>query len=397
MAHTGFITLLPLLTLLALTDCAFTSAEPYHPTDETQILERLRLNPADPVARETRALRAQLAKEPDNLALAVHLATSYIERSRTDGDPRRLGQAQALLSPWWHRPTPPPAVLFVRALINQHVHNFDAALMDLDQVLMAQPAHAQAWLTKATILHVQARYDEARHACQPLARAAARHVSRACLSEIAGLTGLTAASQSVLRDLLDHGPLSDRERLWILTILAEQAARAGQAALAEQAFTEARSLGVPDQYLLTAYADFLLDQGRAREVLPLLQPETRADGALLRLALAEQALGLAAATEHAALLTARFSASRARGATAHAREEARFSLTLLHNPRQALQLARDNWAVQREPADARILLESALAAGSSDAAQPVIEWLASSRIEDLRLRQLAHQLHTSRP
>jgi hypothetical protein len=75
------------------------------------------------------------------------------------------------------------------------------------------------------------------------------------------------------------------------------------------------------------------------------------------------------------------------------REEARFTLALLRDPQQALQHAQANWKVQREPADARILLESALAAGNREAAQPVLDWLSANHVEDLRLQRLATQFH----
>jgi hypothetical protein len=48
--------------------------------------------------------------------------------------------------------------------------------------------------------------------------------------------------------------------------------------------------------------------------------------------------------------------------------------------------------VQREPADARILLEAALAAKQPAAAEPVLQWMASSRIESAALQSLARQL-----
>jgi hypothetical protein len=180
-----------------------------------------------------------------------------------------------------------------------------------------------------------------------------------------------------------------RPRLWILTILAEIAARTGDAQTAEKYFSDARSLGVKNQYLLGAYADFLLDQRRLPEVITLLQRETRADGLLLRLTLAEQGLDLPASKDHIAELTARFAAGRERGTRVHVREEARFTLALLHDPKTALSLAQANWDIQKEPWDARLLLESALAVGSQHAAKPVITWLHSNHVEDVQLHKLA--------
>jgi tetratricopeptide (TPR) repeat protein len=365
--------------------------EPYRPTDDRQILQRLSFKTSDPVAREIDNLRTDLKRNPRNLESAVKLATRYIEQGRSEGDPRFLGQAQAALAPWWSESTPPPAALLLRATIRQNAHEFNLALDDLDQVLATQPINAQAWLTKASILQVQARYDEARRACQRLARLAASHVLLGCLSDIGGVTGQSAKSRELLRQVLSYTTLLGRERIWIATILAETAARIGAIREAEQYFTEAFKVGVKDQYLLGAYADFLLDQGRHHDVVSLLQSETKADGLLLRLALAEQELDLPSFQAHTSELAARFAAGRDRGTATHVREEARFALTLQHDTHLALTLAQANWNVQREPADARILLESALADKNRTAAQPVLDWLNANHVEDFRLRQLARQ------
>jgi tetratricopeptide (TPR) repeat protein len=329
--------------------------------------------------------------------VAVSLATKLIEQSRSEGDPRFLGQAQAVLTPWLNHPTPPPSTILLRAIIRQHAHEFDLALADLDAVLDMQPANAQAWLTRASIYQVQGRYEDARRACQPLLRLAGRHIALTCSSDIAGLTGQAIASREMLTGSLERSGISVRERLWILTILAEMAARTGDASAAEKHFIDARSLGVKDHYLLGAYADFLLDHGRATEVITLLQYETRADGLLLRLTLAEQALHLPASKNHTAELAARFAAGRERGTRVHVREEARFTLGLLHDSQTALTLAQTNWAIQKEPWDARLLLESALAVGSRNAARPVIDWLHTNHVEDRGLQQLVAQFPEEQP
>ena len=366
--------------------------EPYQPTEDAQVLQRLSFRASDPVARELDSLRTNLRRNPRNLESAVKLATRYIEQGRSEGDPRFLGQAQAVLSPWWNEPTPPPPALLLRATIRQNAHEFDQALTDLDQVLAEQPTNAQAWLTKASILQVQARYDEARRACQRLTRLAAAHVLLGCLGDIAGVTGQSVKSRELLRQVLSDTTLSGRERIWIATILAETATRTGAIREAEESFAEAFKVGIKDQYLLGAYGDFLLDQRRYQDVLSLLRSETRADGLLLRLAFAEQALKLPTFQNHTVELAARFAASRDRGTTVHVREEARFTLALQHDARRALPLAQANWNVQREPADARILLESALAAKNPPAAQPVLDWMKRNHVEDFHLQQLAKQI-----
>ena len=382
---------------LALSAPSMTFGEPFLPQQDAQVLERLTVKATDPAAREIRALREGLVHDPQNVDVAVALATKLIEQSRSEGDPRFLGQAQAVLAPWLNHPTPPSSTLLLRAMIRQHAHEFDLALADLDTVLSLQPANAQAWLTKASIYQVQGRYEDARRACQPLLRLAGRHVALTCLGDIAGLSGQATTSREMLTASLERSGISARERLWILTILAEMAARTGDSKAAETYFLDARNLGLKDYYLLGAYADFLLDQGRAPEVIALLQRETRADGLLLRLTLAEQALHLSTSKDHTAELAARFAAGRERGTRVHVREEARFTLGLLHDSQTALTLAQTNWAIQKEPWDARLLLESALAVGSWNAARPVIDWLHTNHVEDRGLQQLVAQFPEEQP
>jgi hypothetical protein len=118
------------------------------------------------------------------------------------------------------------------------------------------------------------------------------------------------------------------------------------------------------------------------------------DGALLRLAIAETTLGSAPADGHVAEVAARFEAARIRGDGLHGREEARFELVIRHDARRALALARANWQVQHEPADARILLETAAAAGETAAAGPALEWVRRTGFEDPTVRELAAHLES---
>jgi hypothetical protein len=178
----------------------------------------------------------------------------------------------------------------------------------------------------------------------------------------------------------------------VLTRLAETEERLGDHAAAEAAFRQALALGVPDVYLQAAHADFLLDRGRAAEVMVLLQDAGRADVLLLRLALAARAASDPRAPRLAAELAARFEAARQRGDSTHEKEESRFLLALQGDVSRALVLAQHNWTVQREPADARVLLEAALAARHAAAAAPVLAWMAASRIESAALDALAARL-----
>ena len=372
-------------------------AAPYIPTSDDQVLERLPLRPNDPVAREMLQLRKQLRADPRNVGIATALARRYYEMVAEEGDPRYLGYAQAALAPWWELPEPPVEVQVLRAGLAQFSHNFSGALADLSSVLARDPRNAQARALRATIHIVQARYAEASADCAALREVTSELIAIGCSAMVDGLTGQVDAARQRLADALArHADAPAPEKLWVLIRLAEMAQRQERALQAEAYFRQAVSLGITDTFLLAAYADFLLDHKRYGEVVAMLKDKTPSDGLLLRLVLAETEMKLPAAKDRAATLAARYHAAQLRGDTVHQQEEARFRLEVYGDATNALALAQENWKVQKEPRDARILLESALAAKAPAAAAPVMQWLVRSRIEDKRLLDLAARLREVR-
>jgi len=379
-----------LLAVLATFYNPIASAEPFTPASGAQVLERL---PArfDPVQRELSRLRADLAANPADLGRATAMARRYIEQARRDGDPRYLGYAQAALTPWWSqaRSAAPAEVLVLRATLAQSTHDFGAALADLDEVLRRDSASAQAWLTRATIQQVTGDYPGARASCARLLGRAPDLVLQTCLASVGSVSGQARASyRNLQRTLAARPDAAAPLRAWAATLLAEMAERLGEVGAAETHYLAALRADPEDSYLQAAYADFLLERGRAPEVARLLAARTANDALLLRYAIALQATQSPQAAQQRAALRARFEAARRRGDTVHRREEARFALDLAGDPREAVRLAKLNWAVQKEPADLRILAEAATASGDAGAARLVRDWLRDSRIEDRTLDAL---------
>lgn len=361
------------------------------PAQDNEVVEVLRERSLTAQEKAWRALRAQARAQPGDVTLAVAVASQAIQWSRQDGDPRWLGQAQAALGHWWTQATPPPEVRLLRATVLQSTHDFDAALRDL-RALAQLPAsalvpaqRAQAWLTLASVLQVTAQYDEAQRACEVLAQVPSPWLSQACSLELRSHRGEADTAQRGLTQLAQQAP-----REWsglvqlIRAELAERLGQTDQAALLYQALLLRQS----DAYTEGAYADLLLDQGRAAEVLSLLKGRERNDALLLRLAEAGAMVNDPANAQRVAALRARFAAARERGDSVHRREEARFTLRLLRQPAQALQLAQRNWAVQKEPADARILLEAARAAGVAQPAADMRAFMQRWGWSDRRLEVL---------
>jgi thioredoxin-like negative regulator of GroEL len=369
-------------------------AAPYTPQSGAQVIETL---PSRSNAQQLalQAMRRQLAAAPNDLALAAKLAQRYIALGRSETDPRYFGYAQAALAPWWHAVSPPAEVRLLRATLLQNTHRFGSAMEDLNAAVAAAPDNAQAWLTRATVQTVIGDYAGATASCARLSSMAEQLASITCIANTVSVSGRLDKSEQLLAATLRRNADSAPElRTWSLTLLAEMAARRGDAGVAEARFREALQSSPRDSYLLGAYADLLLDQQRPREVLELLDGQRRIDALLLRHAIALKRLGNAPAELAAQVkeLQARFHAAAQRGDSVHQREQARFELELMQHNGNALALAQSNWQVQKEPADMRILLEAAVQARKPDAAAPVLQWIARHGVEDVALASLSRKL-----
>lgn len=384
--------LLGMVILVAST--AVATAAPHIPASDDETVERLPFSPGDPTLRKVRGLNEQLKGDPQNLPLALTVARTYLELGRKRGDPRYVGYAQAALAPWWDLDAPPAAVSLLRAAARQRSHLFEAALLDLSNVVASDPRNAQARLMRATILQVMGAFDAARVECEALPERSLGLILATCIANVESATGKLRESIDAMKSALEQSPRAPQAiRGWATTLLAEMTARAGDAAEAEARFHDALGVDPDDAYLLAAYADFLLDAGKAAEVEKLLRDKERMDPLLLRLALAARALGSDTLTERVAQLRERFDAARRRGESVHLREEARFHLALLDDPRTALNLARANWRVQKEPADLRVLVEAALAAGDLATLDLARKWQEEAGLEDSHIQNLLATAH----
>jgi len=166
----------------------------------------------------------------------------------------------------------------------------------------------------------------------------------------------------------------------------------GQRNEAEQLYAAADRTQSADVATLGAYADFLLDMDRSAEALRLLDGRGEQDALLLRRAIAAKRLGDPRLESWRRVLNERFEAAAKAGNRVHLREEAMLRLDVEGDTALALKLAVQNWALQKEPADARLLLRAALSAGESAAAQPVADFIAATGLNDARVTPLIARL-----
>jgi tetratricopeptide (TPR) repeat protein len=383
--------------LLAALLCALLAgplvAAPFTPASDAEIVERLPGGASDPAVRRVDSLRKQLAARPADGALRLEIARRYFELAMAQGDPRFVGYASATIAPLLPTADNNAGYWLLRGLIEQYSHDFPDALASLDRASKIDPSSPEPYAWRSAIFMVQARYPDAMAECRRLAPLTQPLFGTGCSTYVLAATGQLLPAFQQLDQALAAVPNADPGlRIWALTRLADMAMRLDHADQSEKYFKEAMRLGINDQYLLGAYSDFLLEQGRPDEVIKLLAEWERSDVLLLRLALAGKAAKHPKAADWAAQLRDRFQAAGLRGDRLHEQEAARFELDVEGHPKEALAYATRNYTIQKEPRDAEVLLRTALAAGDAKAAQPALDWMRSSRYEDPRMAKLADQL-----
>ncbi len=377
LAHAGLAALLALCGFLA-------QAEPLHPASDDEIVETLPT--LGGFALEQREMRRKLSQQPRDAATALALSRSTLARARIDGDARLAGQALGVLGAWKDDPQASAEIRLQRATLRQHLHEFDAAVEDLQALLRTAPLHPQALLTLATIHRVQGRYAESDAACARLADAGQPLYARACQAENRALRGDVAAARAEFESLLRAQPDNAGWASWIRTSLGELEQRAGRsdAAIAQLRAAQAAQA---DPYGHMALADVLIEARRWAEARALLADAGDSEAALLRRAIVERALDSDAAAGLQRTLAARYAqaALRPEAAAVHAREQARFALDVEDDPRRALALARANLQTQREAIDFVVMHRAARAAGDAAAQAEVAALAERIGLNDTRL------------
>jgi hypothetical protein len=233
---------------------------------------------------------------------------------------------------------------------------------------------------------------DAKDDCRRLPPSLGPTAAAVCLLRVEALTGSAGTALERLDYIFKNDGRSEPlVRRWAQAVGADMAAMLGQTEAADLRFSEATADG-GDIPTLVAFADHLLDTDRPAEVLTLLAGRSEADIVYLRLAIAGKRLDDARAPQWTALLADRFAAAKAGGVQLHLREEARFELEVRGDAATALGLALANWKVQKEPGDARLVLQTALAADDPAAAADVLAFIEKTGLADARIKPLQDKI-----
>lgn len=365
-------------------------SETFKPTNPDLVLETLtRRGLSTALPPEFRARRLALRKSPNQLDLALSLADELLKFGRRTSDPRFYGEAEAVLKPWWTQSPPPIAVLFRRANILQFNHRFDDALKDLAAYLQGTPDDIQARLMEATVFQVTGQYVNARKSCEAIAPRRQMIYRTLCLSSASAMLDdprpIYANLRVMTRDTSSVPPSAgtqpNPEELYALSVLADVAIQLNDTKVAIESLRRILANEPSDIYAIITLADLLLDANKMDEVVPLTCSNPDHDGLLLRCARSIRTSDPKGFQDKVAMLDQRIEAERRRQSPAHLREIAYYLMYLKDAPSDALNAAVENYKTQREPIDARMLLEAAAARNDRKGGGPAVQWVKDTRFQ----------------
>ena len=372
------------------------AAERFRPAAPDYVVMRVPARATnDPIV----VLEQRYAQAPDQITAAA-LAALYVERARTQREPRYFGRAEMLLQPWVAKAHASGAILRVQADILQNRHDFAGALRLLDGAVASDPRDAGARLMRASVKVVQGRAAEARADCAAVLASGESAAGTVCFAQVLGSTGQLAQAEALLKTLLARGDglraaaahadaaaLPASVRGWALWLSADFADRRGDGRAAESLLREAMAATPTNEGVRSALCDLLIARGALREALDVVDLPAPSTGLLARRARAQRLLrdpGLSATRAQLHDLT---SLASRRAEIPHLREEALFALDVDGDADRALDLAKRNFATQRETIDVRLLARAARAKGDRQALELVTRWMRETGFQDQEIAE----------
>ncbi|NNC97480.1 MAG: hypothetical protein HKN88_05355 [Gammaproteobacteria bacterium] len=300
-------------------------------------------------------LRNQLRENPESVDLTRTYVEAALSTYRKTGDPRYYGYAKGALAKWWHTVAPPRELWLLRVRILQSNHEFRQAADDLQHYLKMHTKDVEAYIFLADIWRRLGLLSQARNTCLKIAILGRPTLAQICALEIRLSGGFYQSVLSSAEQLLNNASaLAPTEQQWLYAVYAEAAVAAKNYQLARELYERSMEVGATDLVTRLHYADVLRELGQHSEVIELLSNESMEIPVLLRLSIATQK-SKHAGDEYQKALEKQLN-SPLLAPQDFLREKAMYQLYLQQNPVMALELAKQNWALQKAWEDAELLL-----------------------------------------
>jgi tetratricopeptide (TPR) repeat protein len=333
------------------------------------------------------------------LQAALAYARAVFTLGFNEGDLRWFGSAKAALMPWWQAPDLPADGFFMRGLVKQGFHDFDGGLQDIQQAIALNPERAEFWSWRFALHLLQANMSAARQDAEDIAQRFGPQEGQIYRAVLLYRTGQALAAVQWLNASIRSASAQDAaSQVWIGFHLGEAhrvAKQPDRAIAVWQRLLQAH----PESHLLRlSLADLLNQQGQFQQAKAVATANSAKVNANLSDALLMQALlasrGLKAPDEAALAqqMAARLQSQALRQESLIERPKLIYQIAYGQDLAAGLALSIENWQLQKEPPDAVLFAQAALALQQARAAAPVVQWAETTAYTDPQLAPLIAQL-----
>ncbi len=334
--------------------------------------------------------------DPQRQDTAFRYAREVFVLGLREGDLRWYGAARAALLPWWNAQKLPAEGHFMRALVRQGFHDFEGGIADLTATIAQEPQRAEAWSWRFSLYLLTSRLDEARTDCTELGQRFGAVEGQACQATLQYRTGQAAAAVPTFERLVQQadlqGPLAQD---WLRYHQGMALVAAGRPREAAQVWQQHLQRHPGSHLVRLSLAETLNATGQHAQALQAsLATVQPTDALLVQALLAASALRDPRAADLQTQVSQRMDAQAQRNEALIERPQMMYYIRHKADLPRGLQLARDSWAEQQEPADAALLIEAALATNRPEDARAVLTWMQRTGYTDPTLAALARTLQT---
>ena len=352
-------------------------------------------------ASSLRALDQAWREQPQDLPAALAYARAVFTLGFNEGDLRWFGSAKAALTPWWRATDLPADGYFMRGLVKQGFHDFDGGLQDINQAITLNPERAEFWSWRFALHLLQANMGAARQDAEDIARRFGPQEGHIYSAVLAYRTGQALTAVQKLNASMRLPDYQDAaSQVWIGFHLGE-ALRVAQQPEQAIALWQRLLQAHPQSHLLRlSLADLLNQQGQFRQAKAVATAQATPSNSNLTDALLMQAVlssrGLKAPDEVALAqqMAARLQSQALRQESLIERPKLIYQIAYGQDMAAGLALSIENWQQQKEPPDAVLFAQAALARQQARAAEPVVQWAQTTGYSDPLLAPLITQLKT---
>lgn len=350
-------------------------------------------------ASSLRALDQAWRAQPQDLPAALAYARAVFTLGFNEGDLRWFGSAKAALMPWWQATDLPADGYFMRGLVKQGFHDFDGGLQDINRAMALDPARAEFWSWRFALHLLQANMGAARQDAEDIAQRFGPQEGHIYSAVLAYRTGQALTAVQKLSASMRLPNYQDAaSQVWIGFHLGE-AHRVAQQPEQATALWQRLLQAHPQSHLLRlSLADLLNQQGQFRQAKAVATAQATPSNSNLTDALLMQALlasrGLKAPDESALAqqMAARLQSQALRQESLIERPKLIYQIAYGQDLAAGLALSIENWQQQKEPPDAVLFVQAALARQQARAAEPVVQWAQTTGYSDPLLAPLITQL-----